>query len=343
MRSQNYSSLLPPTYEFRSQPQNLSSEEHYLFQHEFSKLIDPCLSARYHQILVLGGSLLSFRYGFLDLSVLGLTARRPLKSRFIDLLSLPLPLCSISKFAVYPYPSFGVGYFHWFADWLPIIQLARNSFPECNTLVLPQRAKKFEFVRRSLENFGFNIFWSCRSRHIKVSDLCVIGPVAQSGNYRSELFRQMLSTVKKSFVNLPVDISFTSHIIYISRRDAPRRFLVNEDDVTSLILSFGGRVATLEGMTLQEQYLLFSSCSLLIGLHGAGLTNMIWMPPHASVLEIRNDGDSSNNCYFSMASVLNLRYFYSLATCTNYSSTTYTANLVADIENLQGVIHAALP
>ena len=50
----------------------------------------------------------------------------------------------------------------------------------------------------------------------------------------------------------------------------------------------------------------------LIGLHGAGLTNMLFMSEKTNVLELRNEEDSHNNCYFSLASDLNLDYYYQL-------------------------------
>jgi capsular polysaccharide biosynthesis protein len=71
----------------------------------------------------------------------------------------------------------------------------------------------------------------------------------------------------------------------------------------------------------------------LIGLHGAGLTNMLFMREGGKVLELRNQNDAHNNCYFSLASELNLDYFYLL----NQGNTndTHTVDIIVDIDELR--------
>ena len=62
----------------------------------------------------------------------------------------------------------------------------------------------------------------------------------------------------------------------------------------------------LEDLSFEEQVRLVGSASVLAGNHGAGLANMAWMLPETIVLELRLRGDSQNNCYFSLASALEL-------------------------------------
>ena len=47
-----------------------------------------------------------------------------------------------------------------------------------------------------------------------------------------------------------------------------------------------------------------------MSLHGAAITNMIFMKEGGSIIEFRRQGDGLNNCYFSLASTCNLDYFY---------------------------------
>jgi len=68
---------------------------------------------------------------------------------------------------------------------------------------------------------------------------------------------------------------------------------------------------------------------MLVGSHGAGLTNMMFMPSQSKVLEIRNHGDSHNNCYFSLASEFGHRYFYIQSQGDNKN--TQAANCTVDL------------
>ena len=52
---------------------------------------------------------------------------------------------------------------------------------------------------------------------------------------------------------------------------------------------------------------------IIIGIHGAGLSNMIFMPFGSSVLEIRPYDDVANNCFYSLAATLNLNYGFAFA------------------------------
>lgn len=66
--------------------------------------------------------------------------------------------------------------------------------------------------------------------------------------------------------------------IFISRKDAPDRFLVNEDEVVDVVKSFFGdvRVVRLTGTTHDEQTNMFANASLVIGPHGQGFRNALF-------------------------------------------------------------------
>jgi hypothetical protein len=56
---------------------------------------------------------------------------------------------------------------------------------------------------------------------------------------------------------------------------------------------------------------------------------MLFMPSGASVLELRHQTDCVNNCYFTLASALDLKYFYQ--TCPSVADLDpHAADLVVD-------------
>lgn len=73
---------------------------------------------------------------------------------------------------------------------------------------------------------------------------------------------------------------------YISRSDARGRSVVNEDAVKAVLRRHGFEDLVLSGRSAAEQIRLFSEAEAVIGVHGAGLTNVLFAPPTCKVLEI---------------------------------------------------------
>ena len=74
--------------------------------------------------------------------------------------------------------------------------------------------------------------------------------------------------------------------IYVSRRDTLNRRLVNEEELFSELRKRGFSRIVPGEMSVPEQVTAFANASVIVGPHGAGLTNMIFSPPAASVVEI---------------------------------------------------------
>ena len=74
--------------------------------------------------------------------------------------------------------------------------------------------------------------------------------------------------------------------IYVARGAAPRRRVVNEIAVEKLLASYGFKSVNPGIMTVDEQVDLFAGASIVVGPHGAGLTNAIFMAPGSAVVEL---------------------------------------------------------
>ena len=72
----------------------------------------------------------------------------------------------------------------------------------------------------------------------------------------------------------------------ISRRW--KRFLLNERELGYALLDAGYdvRLLALEDMTLYEQVAALRATTLLVGVHGSGLNNALYLRPGAAVLQI---------------------------------------------------------
>lgn len=74
--------------------------------------------------------------------------------------------------------------------------------------------------------------------------------------------------------------------IFISRADATGRGIINWPEIEEVLSSHGFEVVNVSALSLNEQISTFSAAECVVGLHGAGLTNMVFSPPGTKILEI---------------------------------------------------------
>lgn len=95
--------------------------------------------------------------------------------------------------------------------------------------------------------------------------------------------------------------------LFISRRGARSRRCLNEAALIARLAPLGFEPLCLETLPVREQLEAFAAAAVVVGVHGAGLTNLVACRPGATVLELL-PGDGPFNHYFLMASVLGLRH-----------------------------------
>jgi capsular polysaccharide biosynthesis protein len=74
--------------------------------------------------------------------------------------------------------------------------------------------------------------------------------------------------------------------LFVSRASADRRRLLNEDEVFDQLAPWGFERVLPGEMSFEEQISLFAEASLVVAICGAGLTNMVFMPPGGTVIMI---------------------------------------------------------
>lgn len=73
--------------------------------------------------------------------------------------------------------------------------------------------------------------------------------------------------------------------LYISRKNASARSVVNEAEVAEFLEGFGFRSVVLERLPVDKQIALFASSKVIVAPHGAGLTNLAFCEPGTKVIE----------------------------------------------------------
>lgn len=103
--------------------------------------------------------------------------------------------------------------------------------------------------------------------------------------------------------------------LYITRVDAAARPLVNETEVINLVAAHGFEVVDPGRLSFADQIALFASASVVIGPHGAGLTNAGFCDSNSTLIELRalnraSQSPSRNETYRRLSACCGLQYGY---------------------------------
>lgn len=107
-----------------------------------------------------------------------------------------------------------------------------------------------------------------------------------------------------------IDEPHTQHgkRLFVSRADANKRNIINQDAVADLLSQFGIDMIIPGNFSYSEQVAAFSNAELIIGPHGAGLTNIMYSE-NATVIELLIE-HTKNKHYYVLSNLLGLKYDY---------------------------------
>jgi capsular polysaccharide biosynthesis protein len=96
--------------------------------------------------------------------------------------------------------------------------------------------------------------------------------------------------------------------VYIAR-GGRRRKVVNEEEIIGMVKKMGWKICNGEKMSFQEQIDTMRNADLIVGAHGAGMTNMVFAT-NARVLEIFPSDHIVPNCYDHLAERCGHEYYW---------------------------------
>lgn len=207
------------------------------------------------------------------------------------------------------------GFFHWITEVLPRMISVRSAFPEA-VLVRPTYQSIAEVVSETIEMLGFpSQVLAPMDRPLQIPDVCFRSVPWPMGGYHPQDLEGVRNLVLKNSKNP----GRTDRRLYISRKRAAYRHIANDDEVVAVVTKRGFEVIYAEDLPFIEQVRIFSESEAVVSIHGAGLTNMLWMPKKSAVIEFlkeRERSDSSkareskflNPSYPRMAALLDHRY-----------------------------------
>ena len=200
-------------------------------------------------------------------------------------------------------------FFHWVMDGLTKVALFMELFPESKEFQVICPISRLSWQLESLEALGLS-----REQLLFVDQnpffmerLWIADYVRENPQFYPNDIVDILS--KKIFKNVIANSTSieTPPLIYIKRKLASGRAIVNEQELIQSLKKFGFVDYYLEDMNFYKQVQLFYNAKVVIAPHGAGLTNLIFSKSNTKILELF--GDYLNPVFYKMSSAKGMDYF----------------------------------
>jgi len=324
--------LCRETVSRRRLPVNLTQENLNLFNHELERVIPETRLLALNDVRVSSEGILFRRHKMLTESFAFPSNMEQWKRRsrvkFLVNNYVLRRSRTIERDVLWIVDDWSNGYFHWLTDVLTRLYVMRDRLDDF-VLLLPRDYEARDFVQSSLRCFGIKAVEFIRQNEVlRCRRVFMPTHTAPSGHYNEEIIRGVRSVLLQTYR----DAAYRGEgeRIYISRGRAPKRKILNEAAVLDVLTEFGFQTIYAEDLPFEQQVKTFSRARYLVSNHGAGLTNMLFIPQGGSLLELRHHTDRVNNCYFTLSSALELNYFYQTCQAGTGNQDPHAADIVAD-------------
>lgn len=193
-------------------------------------------------------------------------------------------------------------YYHWITEVLPRIELTRRAgWTEADFYVVDCYKP---FQRQTLECLGIpreKVIEPHNGLLIEADELIVPSLATAVARGRTgEMLRQALAVP-------PPPQSGGTRRIFVSRKVARTRRIANESQIEEMLIPLGFEFHCLEQYSLAKQIQLFGEAAMIVGGHGAGLTNMLYAPAGTQIIELA-PSNYVRKCYAMLSEELGHPY-----------------------------------
>ena len=187
------------------------------------------------------------------------------------------------------------GFYHWLIEDLPTFIGAYHNINKPHAIMYKNA---FSYVKNLA-----NLFSSVElvPRYVVVDNYSFISKGPDTGWPHPEEISAL-----RGFFEENIKLTNPGKRVYISRVNSTRSPIF-ELTLTKILIAAGWKVLETQYMSLQEQVSELSSAAVICGVHGAGLSGLIWMAPGSKVIEL--SPPRVVPCFSRMSQVCGHRYF----------------------------------
>lgn len=189
-------------------------------------------------------------------------------------------------------------YYHWVTEVLPKLAMLESKKIEYDWLYVPT---KLPFMPQTLALLGIDakkIIEAQDATYIEADELIVPSAPSLSTYTPTWIVEYIQSKLIPIAVEKVPEPNF-SNKVFISRKKASYRRIINEDDLFKIFEEKGFVRYNLEDLSLPEQIVLFKNADIIVAAHGAGLLNLLFAKPGTHVIEIFQEHEDDTYWYLS--------------------------------------------
>ncbi|OFX80263.1 MAG: hypothetical protein A2X12_04220 [Bacteroidetes bacterium GWE2_29_8] len=291
----------------RKLPLNYNESDKFNFEVEFEKIIEPSFIYHFSNAYITYEGIVIYNYKIVQESLYHQSAKSKYGLKYILKSLIKNKITKIDKNVAVIFNEWGTGYGHWMTESLPRLISINNI--ENLYIILPENV--LPSIIDSLKPFNIkNIIYINKHTTIKAEKIIMPTLIAQTGNYNEESIQSLRSIFRNYYSN---KINNSNQRIYLSRNKAKKRKITNENELINLLIQFDFNIVYVEDLSFEQQVEIFINTQYLVSIHGATLANMIFMNHNTNIIEIRNKLDKRSLCYYSLASAIDINYYYIFA------------------------------
>lgn len=206
-------------------------------------------------------------------------------------------------------------FYHWFFEVLPRLELLKRSGVAYDKLYIGSLRANYQ--RPCLEKLGIDfekVIWTTGKTHIQASSVIV---PSLAGGESGAIPKWACAFLRETF--LPKGASSCGKRLYVSRRQAPTRRILNEEELLVHLRERGFEEVVLESLPIEKQAELFASAECIIAPHGAGFSHLVFCSPGTTVYELFCP-KYLNRCYWVLSRQMGLDYHFQVGSQENLTS-----------------------
>ena len=179
-----------------------------------------------------------------------------------------------------------LNYYHWTTEMLPRIYCIRDRIRD-RFLLLGDESRVWQ--TESLRYFEFaGVVHIGRLELARTENLLVPQPLGRFPVYNEQVLREMGAWYRERTPWNGSEFADCRNL-FIMREPGKTRNLVNQAEVIELLTRYGFKAVCLEPLSIPRQVNLFRNVRNLVSVHGAGMSNMIFMEPGGAVIDLINE------------------------------------------------------
>ncbi len=237
-------------------------------------------------------------------------------------------------------------YYHWLFDVLPRLVILKNKI-DLNSIdyfLFPRIDLPFQ--KQSLDLLKIPITKRLSSktfRHIYANEIIAVDhPIVILNDplKDNENIPDWIINFYKNDIKSKVSLKKKYEKIFIEREDSTSnikhlRTIINNKDVKNFLISKGFKPVKLSTYSFVEQINIFHYASTIVGLHGAGFSNLLFCQPNTQIVEIKPSHVGNQLKYLGEKLKLNYYNLSSKTQSNNFKFPNQLGSIVVDLKELE--------